>query len=448
MKVRHGAMLGVGALIAVAFPGAAAQSVAGPAPAADAVDRGVIHESTVVCWGSSSAQLLCKPPNASPVGFADLDVTGPSAMQLAVDELLPGWTVLGRGVGGETSTEIAIRQGAYTLHATFPGNQVPASGSTAVTLSAPPGDYMVMTVSAVIGGIEGHLAHDAKTATWRFTRSAPSADGLPTPVAARTEVVIDQGAHGVRDLPAIYWAGRNNMLHPEVVKRDIAAMVANHDPRVPYLVLGMQPGMGERIGTAGYPVRQKLNAELAEIYGERFVDVEGYLSSYALLDAGITPTAEDRAALAGGTNPPSLTISATDTLHLNATGREVLGRYLARIMQAEWTGAAAHHAPQVSVQASAGEGGDVAVSGWAAHPDRPDEPAIVTVTVDGKTVLPSLPADLPGDDWYGYGIAGRHGFETELALSSGAHQVCVAVTTRGHSTAPECTAVDVPALPQ
>jgi hypothetical protein len=69
---------------------------------------------------------------------------------------------------------------------------------------------------------------------------------------------------------------------------------------------------------------------LAKTYGRNFVNVRKYLASYrALAEAGITPTADDDAAIAAKSVPPSLR-SSSGSVHLNAAGHQIQANLFAR----------------------------------------------------------------------------------------------------------------------
>lgn len=92
-----------------------------------------------------------------------------------------------------------------------------------------------------------------------------------TSTQIKTRMVADAV---LRPRTAWIWAGRNNYTSPATVKADIAAMVASlgHDR---YLVGSIINGeyTGEYSGASNYNTMMQLNADLAALYGLRFVDV-------------------------------------------------------------------------------------------------------------------------------------------------------------------------------
>lgn len=83
---------------------------------------------------------------------------------------------------------------------------------------------------------------------------------------------LDQGI-------TIIWAGRNNFAEPETVKADIGTMVGSLPEGARYLVLGIIDGdyPEEYKGSTRYEVLKTLNADLAHLYGDRFVPIREYL---------------------------------------------------------------------------------------------------------------------------------------------------------------------------
>ena len=109
----------------------------------------------------------------------------------------------------------------------------------------------------------------------------------------------------------VIWAGRNNYADPTTVKADIAAMVAALTT-TRYIVLGVTNASGEPSGNAGYVTIVALNADLAGIYGQKFIDIRSHLVS--LWDPNVAQDVTD----AGNDVPPSSLRS--DSVHLNTAG--------------------------------------------------------------------------------------------------------------------------------
>lgn len=131
-----------------------------------------------------------------------------------------------------------------------------------------------------------------------------------------------------RPYNVVIWAGRNNYTDPVTVKADIAAMVASLG-HTRYLVMGVINGNyppGENVGGSGYNTIVGLNADLATLYGTRFIDIRSYLISSGLADAGITPTSQDLTDIANDIVPLSL---RADNVHLNTAGNALVAAKVA-----------------------------------------------------------------------------------------------------------------------
>lgn len=129
----------------------------------------------------------------------------------------------------------------------------------------------------------------------------------------------------------IFWGG-----HADVMRGIVATIPNNVQTLVnyctgPYLVMGTTNGHTGGRGTAYFdgvftPVTGS-NAKLAAAYPDNWLDVQQYLLTDALADAGITPTAQDDEYLANGQVPFSL-LSPGAEVHLNLPGQTAVAQSL------------------------------------------------------------------------------------------------------------------------
>ncbi|MDF3077701.1 MAG: hypothetical protein K0S09_1590 [Sphingobacteriaceae bacterium] len=117
---------------------------------------------------------------------------------------------------------------------------------------------------------------------------------------------------------AIIWAGTNNFWEPEVVKADIAAMVAFLSHKR-FLVLPVINGSSYPKGSSSYNTIMKINSDLKAAYPDNFLDVRSYLISQS------DGSALDELSKANDVIPPSL---KSDKIHLNDKGYTVLAAYI------------------------------------------------------------------------------------------------------------------------
>ena len=162
------------------------------------------------------------------------------------------------------------------------------------------------TISGTLAGVHGIISTDS-SGNWTFARD----DFGPAIACPSGSTFVLDEATSLRDRTAWIWAGRNNWSDPAAVKSDIAAMIGHlgHDR---YLVSSILNGnyVGEFAGTAGYATLMQLNADLASLYGSRFVGIREALISAA------DPIA-DAVWIERDTVPASL---RSDNIHLNAAG--------------------------------------------------------------------------------------------------------------------------------
>lgn len=127
---------------------------------------------------------------------------------------------------------------------------------------------------------------------------------------------------------AIIWAGRNNAYEPEKVKADIAAMVASLNPGSEFLVLEIINGdlPDERFWGSRYQALVKINHDLLETYGSRFVPLRQNLIKRAnrRFPADVRNVADD-------VIPQSL---RADALHLNDRGQAAVADAIERSLAA------------------------------------------------------------------------------------------------------------------
>jgi hypothetical protein len=211
-----------------------------------------------MAWGDSYTE-----------GNQDHDgVSYPSALAT-----LTGRFVYNVGVGGQTSTQIAVRVGATAPTVTITGGTIPASGGVQVTF---PAGYEPVTTGGPAVGVAGTISgvHGVVTlssGTYTFTRTV-AGNSVSVATAPFQADVVSPGAY------TIIWAGRNNYAAAATVKADIAAMVAAVGSSR-YLVLGIPncDFTSEYSGQASYTGILQLNTDLAALYPGHFLDPRPYL---------------------------------------------------------------------------------------------------------------------------------------------------------------------------
>jgi lysophospholipase L1-like esterase len=217
-----------------------------------------------------------------------------------------------RGLGGQTSTQIAARQGGRQVLVSVTGDQIPASGAVTV----PTKNINVLTnagafsgtIKGSIAGVPGTMSTDA-SGNWTFTRTA---SGSATPAPAGTHFILDE-AVAFQGYNQWICSGTNNPDDPDTVIADIDAMIA-YCGHTDYRIVSPLPStLWSAPILASY---ETLMTRLRARYGARFVDAR------AALQAANDGSPNDLADIAAGYTPRSL---RSDEVHLNGNGYEIMG---------------------------------------------------------------------------------------------------------------------------
>ena len=239
--------------------------------------------------------------------------------------LLPAVTVVNRGMSGQNSAHIAGRQGGVPAVMTVIGGTIPASGGveidTRTTNILIESGYPARSLTGYLAGVHGTLSVPSGTITHTFTRTT---DGVPVEIPEGAPFWTDDGIAARRGAQII-WMGRNN-LGTELPTTYLPGMIEHlSTARKRVVVLSVTNSPDEGIGTERYELFQAVNEELRVMGGECFLDVRRWLIDEGLAAVGITPTAEDTAAVAVDAVPPSLT---SDGIHFTTAAQTAIGTWL------------------------------------------------------------------------------------------------------------------------
>lgn len=246
------------------------------------------------------------------------------------------------GIGGQTSTQIAMRYGGVACNLTVGGNQI-VGGSNSVSaingvsiVGAATGqnpDYRLLSTGAddatrnitgTLAGVHGTLQRSASggapstSETYTFTPDTAPGSAVSCPVG--TPFIVDTA--GADDQVAFFWLGRNNYTAPTQVKADIAGCVAFFKPlAAQYVVMSVINGhyTTEYSGQSAYTTLTTLNSDLATLYPHNYVDVRAALvaaynpaNAVDVIDHGNdVPPFTLRMVQTGGTLPNP--VASTDT---------------------------------------------------------------------------------------------------------------------------------------
>ena len=265
----------------------------------------------IICWGDSLTQSVdCK--SAYPDVLEQLSQT----------------TVINYGIMSETTTSIAMREGAVRVYAgecLIPEQCIPIelsvtskSGKNVQLLKY--GQAGVNPCS--IAGVTGNLVYIPETDTYQFTRSKP---GEAVLVSEKTRITTSAMYHKKQGDVLVIFTGTNDGLTPEKVEALVKTQRAMLDYAdcERYIIIGMTC---KKV----MPEIERINELLSEEYGEHFLDIRTYMLQYGLGEAQITPTKEDEQDIRSGEIPGSL---RKDYVHGNEHFYRILANQVYRKLQ-------------------------------------------------------------------------------------------------------------------
>ena len=301
---------------------------------------------TVACWGDSLTYGKHDLYDNGDIRNIDGTAQKTGEKTTAYPEelaLLAGYTVYNMGVGGETATTIAARQGALDILTTK--TFVIPAGVSAVDIdfkASNGGTVIPRGVNAggwspcVIAGVEGKLSVSATgNAPYQISKATFTRTKAGEAVVVPAGSKIIPAAQNVEADINIFFTGTNGgwtTAHTtandnsdadcdalvELIKKQVA-----HTGKSKYIVVSL---------TWGYTSsNDNINSRLKAAFGDNYLDLKSYLASeQALADAGITPTDSDLAHISGGHVPVSLLFS--DKVHFTSKGYELVAQQVYKKM--------------------------------------------------------------------------------------------------------------------
>lgn len=267
------------------------------------------------------------PPNVDSAAIAAWGDSWTSGIGAATgnsypDQLaaLTGRVVFNGGVSGQTSDQIVARQGGVPALLTLPDDAMPGSGAVTVQ------DQSTFPISAegpgpitgTLQGIHGALSYNGSLVFQRDTAGAAVAVPAQSPFTPDT--------FGREAQINVFWIGGNNFYEPEAVKSDIAAAAAFLTTDR-FVVLGVLNGGSVPIGTYSYEQVTQLNADLADLYPDNFIDIRRILIEH--YDPGLPQDVQDH----DNDVPP--TSLRNDDQHPNDAGYAVVAQAVAAFIEQE-----------------------------------------------------------------------------------------------------------------
>jgi len=233
------------------------------------------------------------------------------------------------GDGGIWSQHTCAQLGSIPALLSFPGDEIPASGSVEVSHNLPSSTSMI-PFAGVVAGVHGTFSLSGSVGT--FTRTDA---GSAVPCPPNSPFYPEQGvAHKGGVL--LLWMGKNNFSNV-TAGREQAVIECTWEsfkygghlfPR--RLVIGHFADTGTPADGLSRTQILTTNADYAQRYGSYYVDIYDYCTSGEMFeDMGLTPTPDDLAEMALGNLPPSLSM---DAKHFSHAGYAAISRRIVRRM--------------------------------------------------------------------------------------------------------------------
>lgn len=255
------------------------------------------------------------------------------------------------GVIAQTSTEIAARIGATDTILSVEGDMIPASGPVALTALTPKivnhtgpdtvidSQAVQLAIPGTLNGVHGTLRRDQEGGRVnadvpigafhfvRFDSGAAVACPPGTPFVPDNRTLY-------RRSPLMLRMGYNNRADFDQVREDHLAVFAWNEV-VRTRILLLDPPISFYDDAAAIAQSNRIAAflrEQATARGMLFHPIHDYVASReGLADAGVTPTADDLAAIADRRTPMSATTG--DGLHYNAAMNRAIAARLAAVLR-------------------------------------------------------------------------------------------------------------------
>jgi len=230
------------------------------------------------------------------------------------------------GAGGETTNEIAFRQGgnnilipAGDINGTYTYDQLVDIWGAPIHVAKQVNGNSLNPLN--INGYEAILTYNSGTTEYTISGYAGPASAIP--------IIASAAGHEQKSKITCFLVGTNGTdlgtstysLATQLITVIIDSMIAKLINRN-YLVLGMTVGSGA--------IWDSTSKALSK-YGNKFFHSRQMLVNYGLAAAGLEPTAQDTTDIGNGTVPTSL---RHDSTHLNQYGYTALGTMLAQRMVA------------------------------------------------------------------------------------------------------------------
>lgn len=284
-----------------------------------------VNKFIVDCWGDSRTAMINN---------------GTSFTDYLQTLLGNSYNVCNYGVTSQSSGNCAMRLGANEVFISVANNTIPASGAVALSaLRSMASDQFSVyafnsqaTSPCIVGGVRGRL-NRSNTGDISQNTFIRDCEGAEMGVRPYTKVCVDD--MGSKHHACVFWWGKNDYSKYQGATPN-KQILDNYKAAVDYIrhdyfvILGETCSIGTDWESGGSKrvFMDALNAELANLYPNNYIDINAWLSSEdALTSVGLTATAEDLEFISKGFPAYQLMVyssSTSDTVHPNEYGRQAI----------------------------------------------------------------------------------------------------------------------------
>ncbi|MEA3390014.1 MAG: hypothetical protein U9R64_12190 [Pseudomonadota bacterium] len=275
-----------------------------------------VSRSVIACFGDSLTA-------GTPAQYSE------SAYPAQLAKLL-GRQVLNYGVPSAHTSEMLAKQGGTPVRVTLPNNAMVASGTDII--SSWTASFPIMATDAMqqmtgtIGGvrvmIEATAYSNNRATSARYTRLEP---GAAVPVPANTPFIPDIAVEAAGRTQIVMVGYNDIVFGTGTYAQKQARIVAAHATAIGFLtpivkrqlVGGILRNTSQITADAANAITAT-NAQLAAIYGDRFVDTSAAPTTEEMATLGYTPSSADLAQIAANLVPDGM--RAPDGVHLGPSG--------------------------------------------------------------------------------------------------------------------------------
>lgn len=246
-----------------------------------------------------------------------------------------GYKTYNYGVGSDYSEQIAMRVGSlpvYIKNTTIPADRTPVALTVYLENGTRAPNFCYNGFAGVndveIAGVKGRLTdvngYDTNHENSRvyFTRNEV---GEEVKITSPERIITNASQVMTSDDILVIWIGSNDLNEAEDTSYfeylvEMQEQIIESVGTDKYLIVGYTAD--NYLGIDGYTqCADQYNALMKQYWGERYVDLKGYMATYkALEDFGIKPTSDDRYRLARGWIPKSFLEGGANNIHFNQIG--------------------------------------------------------------------------------------------------------------------------------